>query len=372
MPKISKRLFSGSNHQVSKKVGMPPGSLIHIGEDHSRETEISQISYSALGVETRILDSVAALRHYQTGEAITWLNIAGLADIKAIEAIGQHFDIHRLVLEDILNTHQRPKCEHHDNFIYLVLKSLVVPESGADSAAIQGLKSGIQYQQISILLLDRLVITFEESSSSALDHIKQRLNNSSGRFRSQGSDYLAYEILDSIIDQYFEYEEYMAEQIDDVEEELLINPTNDTLIRIQRLKRELIKIRRIISPLRELLNGLLRSDSPLIHAGTHIYLRDVFDHCLRIAEMLDSYRDMTTGLLDIYISSISNRMNEIMKVLTIFASIFIPLTFITGIYGMNFDDMPELHWPWAYPALWGLFISIAGGLLVYFKRRHWL
>ena len=144
MPKISKRLFSDSNHQVSKKVGMPPGSLIHIGEDHSRETEISQISYSALGVETRILDSVAALRHYQTGEAITWLNIAGLADIKAIEAIGQHFDIHRLVLEDILNTHQRPKCEHHDNFIYLVLKSLVVPESGADSAAIQGLKSGIQ------------------------------------------------------------------------------------------------------------------------------------------------------------------------------------------------------------------------------------
>ena len=372
MPKISTRLFSGAKHRVSKKVGMPPGSLIHIGEDHSRETQISLISYGVRGVETRILDSVDALSHYQAGDAITWLNIVGLADIKAIEAIGQHFDIHRLVLEDILNTHQRPKCEHHDSFIYLVLTSLVIPEPGADRTVIQGLKSGIQYQQVSILLLDRFVITFEESASSALGHITQRLSNSSGRFRSQGSDYLAYEILDSIVDQYFEYEEYMAEQIDDIEEELLINPTSDTLIRIQRLKRELIKIRRVISPLRELLNGLLRSDSPLIHAGTAIYLRDVFDHCLRITEMLDSYRDMTTGLLDIYISSISNRMNEIMKVLTIFASIFIPLTFITGIYGMNFDDMPELHWPWAYPALWGLFISIAGGLLVYFKRRHWL
>ena len=372
MTETSKGKVAGPVRHVSRKGGLPPGSLIHIGEDHRTESRISLVSYGPKGIESRMLESIADLGDTQGADTVTWINIAGLADIEAVEAVGAQFGIHRLVLEDILNTHQRPKCEHHENFIYLVLKGLVVPKPGTEVADHQGLKSGIQYQQISILLLDKFVITFEETSGQTFDPIKQRLQTSRGRLRAMGSDYLAYELLDTIVDQYFEYEEYMAEQIEAVEEELLLNPTRETLIRIQRLKRELIKIRRVVSPLRELLNGLLRSDSNLIHSGTQIYLRDVFDHCLRITETLDSYRDMTTGLLDIYISSISNRMNEIMKVLTVFASIFIPLTFITGIYGMNFDNMPELQWPWAYPTLWILFVSIPGGLLVYFKRKQWL
>lgn len=352
--------------RVSKKRGLPPGSLIHVGTDHRHPALITLVDYNATGFSNRVVDSIEDLLPFKHSPSITWVNIGGLSNIALIEAIGEHFGIHRLVLEDILNTHQRPKCEEHEDFIYLVLRSINQAVSNEGNVATS------EYEQISVLLLDGFVFTFEEKPNETFEPIRRRINGSLERFSSLGSDYLAYVILDTLVDQYFDFEEAMAERIDDVEEILLHNPTADTLAGIQRLKRDLIKMRRAVTPLRELLNGVLRANTKLVKPATHIYFRDVHDHCLRITETLDTYRDMVTGLLDIYISSVSNKMNEIMKVLTVFASIFIPLTFITGIYGMNFDVMPELHWPWAYPLLWVGFICIPVVLLTYFKRKRWL
>jgi magnesium transporter len=221
-------------------------------------------------------------------------------------------------------------------------------------------------------VLDNFVVTFKEKTDDIFVPLKQRISNSKGRIRNLGSDYLAYAILDTIVDQTFSLLDSLDEMLESTEEELLTNPTSGTLVSIQRIKRELIYIRKSVSPLREMLATIMRSDSILIQEKTNIYFRDVYDHALRITESIESYRDMLSGLLDIYISSVSNKMNEVMKVLTIFASIFIPLTFIAGIYGMNFEYMPELKWKWAYPVLWVLFISIPVVLLIYFKNKKWL
>jgi magnesium transporter len=351
--------------RVSRKRGLPPGSLVHVGTDHQQPARITLVDYSPAGYSSRVVDTIDDILPFRYTPSLTWVNIGGLSDIALMEAIGEHFGIHRLVLEDILNTHQRPKCEEHDKYIYLVLRSI--------SQAVGGeVTSADPYEQVSIVLLDNFVFTFEEQPGENFEPIRRRIQSSLGRFCGLGTDYLVYVILDTLVDQYFDFEEAMAERIDAVEEILLHNPTAETLAGIQRLKRDLIKVRRAVTPLRELLNGVLRANTALVNPATHIYFRDVYDHCLRITETLDTYRDMVTGLLDIYISSVSQKLNEIMKVLTVFASIFIPLTFITGIYGMNFDVMPELHWPWAYPLLWVGFICIPVILLTYFKRKRWL
>ena len=266
------------------------------------------------------------------------------------------------MLEDILNTHQRPKFEEHEDYIYIVLKGLLPTDD----------YFSVNYEQISILLFKNFVFTFKEKIDDSLAPVAKRIVGSKGRFRSLGTDYLTYAILDLIVDQNFVVIDFLAEVIDALEEEILANPTVKTLKSIQTVKREIISIRRFISPLRELLSSLLRTDSHLIQQSMLIYYRDVLDHVLRVYESLDSYRDILTNLLDIYNSSISNKMNEVMKVLTVFTSIFIPLTFIVGIYGMNFEYMPELKWRWAYPTLWVAFLIITVTLLVYFKKKKWL
>jgi len=347
---------------ISDKAGMPPGTLVHVGDTHEAESRITVIDYSKENIEERIIGSIDEILPYLDSNTVTWLNIEGLKDIIPIESVGRILNIHPLVLEDILNTHQRPKFEEHDNYLYIVLKSLSVENSTLS----------IGYEQISILMLNNLVVTFKEKKDDIFIPLMQRLKNGKGRIRNMGSDYLTYAVLDTIVDQMFFIIDSIDEIIETTEEHLLVNPTSGSLSAIQQIKRELIYIRKSISPLREVLAAIPRSDSPLIQEKTHIYFRDVYDHVLRITETIESHRDMLTGLLDIYMSSVSNKMNEVMKVLTVFASIFIPLTFIAGIYGMNFEYMPELKWKWAYPALWISFISIPVVLIIYFKRKKWL
>ena len=354
--------MSDSVTNISEKYGMSPGSLVHVGNVLEAESRMSIIDYSNENLDEQSIKSVNEILPYIDKETVTWLNVEGLNDVEHIESIGSILNIHPLVLEDILNTHQRPKFEEYDHYLYIVLKKLTLGNE----------KFSVSYEQISILVLDNFVVTFTEKSGDLFEPLKQRLMNSKGRLRNMGSDYLTYAILDTIVDRIFVLLDVLDETIESIEEELLTNLTSATLAIIQQLKRDLIYIRNSISPLRELLAAILRSDSPIIEERTNIYFRDVYDHALRITESTESYRDMLSGLLDIYMSSVSNKMNEVMKVLTVFAAIFIPLTFIAGIYGMNFEYMPELKWKWAYPALWIAFITIAVILLIYFKKKRWL
>ena len=347
---------------TSEKAGMPPGSLVYVGNVLEAESRMSIIDYSKELIEEQDVQSIEEILPFIDKNTITWLNIEGLGNVKLIESIGRMLNIHPLVLEDILNTHQRPKYEEYDDYLYIVLKKLALKDE----------EFSVSYEQISILVLDNFVVTFKEQKDDVFNPLKQRLKNGKGRLRNMGSDYLAYGILDTIIDQTFALLDSLDEMIESTEAVLLTNPASETLATIQRLKRELIYIRKSISPLRDMLSAIVRTDTILIQEKTNIYFRDVYDHVLRITESIESYRDMLSGLQDIYLSSLSNKMNDVMKVLTVFASIFIPLTFIAGIYGMNFEYMPELKWKWAYPTLWISFISIPVILFIYFKKKKWL
>ena len=348
---------------VSKKSGLPPGSLIHVGDTLENVTSMYLIDYSKDDVEEQQFKSIDEILKYKDSDSVTWVIIEGLTNVEIVERIGTIFGIHQLVLEDILNTHQRPKFEEYDDHLFIVLKCLL-PEDGQFT---------VNYEQISLLVLKNFVFLFKEKKDDIFFPVQQRIRTRKGRLRSQGADYLAYTILDNIVDQNFILIDSLDEAVTSLEDSLLgSEPTKDMLNQIQRLKREIISIRRHVSPIRELMAAMLRSESELINDKTHIYLRDVSDHAIRVTESIESYRDILTGLLDIYTSSVSNKMNETMKVLTIFASIFIPLTFLAGIYGMNFEYMPELQWKWAYPTLWAVFISIPVVLLIYFKRKKWL
>lgn len=348
---------------VADKSGLPPGTLIHIGEKHASKCKISVTQYNAETLIHHEITSIAELKQLQNNELITWVNVDGLSDVHIVESIGQELNIHPLVLEDILSTHQRPKLEEYEDFIYLVIKGISLSQEK---------DFNLHYEQISILLLANHVITFKEKADNTFDPIYSHLQNRNGRLRQLGSDYLAYVILDTIVDEYFVVEDSLDEIIDPLEDSILFNSNKEMLQTVQQIRRGLISMKRNISPLRELLATIQRADTPLLREKTLRYYGDVYDHVLRVTDALESYRERISAMHDIYLSSISNKMNETMKILTIFASIFIPLTFIAGIYGMNFEYMPELKWRWAYPTLWVIFITIGVGLLVFFKKKKWL
>ncbi len=354
--------MSESLSYASEKSGLPPGSLVHVGEVHEHEHKITVIDYNKTTLTRSTIKTIEELLPYQSTDSITWVIIDGLKDVSIIDAIGQHFDIHALILEDILNTHQRPKFEEFDDYLYIVIKAISLSVDAFN----------VEYEQVSLLLLDKFVFTFKEKPDAIFDPIFTRLNNDKSHLRNLGTDYLTYIIMDTIVDEYFSLQDTFDELIETVEDELLTNPSSQTLNTIQKIKRELIFLRRSVSPMRELLASIQRSESSLLHDKTKRYFGDIYDHVIRITEAMESYRDLIAGMLDIYLSSLSNKMNETMKVLTVFASIFIPLTFIAGVYGMNFEYMPELKWRWGYPALWAVFISVSVFLLRYFKKKNWL
>lgn len=347
---------------ISLKTGLDPGSLIHVGETLVEQTVIRLVDFTSERVIDKQIHQIEELFPFKKTDSITWLNIQGLSNIEHIQAMSDLFNIHPLVLEDILNTQQRPKFEAYDDYLFIVLK--------AQDLNLAELYVG--YEQVSILVMKNLIITFKEKPDSLFEPIVKRIQNPQSRFRNQGTDYLLYSLLDIIVDQGFEILDAFEDSIEALDEEVLNHPTQETLIKIQTVKRELIEMRRATLPLKDLVNGILRSDNKLLKGDNLIYFRDVYDHILRVNDIIDTYRDLLGGLLDIYMSSISQRMNEIMKVLTIFSTIFIPLTFFAGVYGMNFSNMPELETTWGYYAMWGFFITLAASMLALFRRNKWI
>lgn len=346
----------------SKKAGLPPGTLVHVGEKKLETVRITYIDYNERNFQEEQVATIEECFPFKQTPTVTWINIDGIHDTSIIEKLGGHFDLHPLILEDILSTGQRPKCEDYGNYIYTVLKMLSYDEKDEK----------IRAEQVSLVLGSNFVISFQESIGDVFEQIRDRLRNHKGRIRKMASDYLAYALIDAVVDSYFIILEKLGEKIESMEEQLVAEPTNKTLRQIHSVKQELIFLRKSVWPLRELINILEKTESPLIKKSTRVYLRDVYDHTIQVIDTVETFRDMVSGMLDIYLSSISNRMNAVMKVLTIIATIFIPLTFIAGIYGMNFKYMPELGWRWGYAAILLVMAVVAVIMLIYFKKKKWL
>jgi magnesium transporter len=347
----------------SEKAGLPPGSLVHIGEQKTEETKITILDYDEERLQEKEIETVDECLAFKDTPTVTWINVEGIHEVEILEKLGDGFGLHPLTVEDILNTDQRPKMEDFGDYIYVVLRVISHDEISGE----------IVTEQTSLILATNLVISFHEGAEGdVFDPVRERIRTGKARMRNMGADYLAYTLVDAIVDNYFAVLEKLGEDIEFLEDELVTNPMPETLQAMHDLKREMIFLRKSVWPLREVVNALERGESPLIKESTQIYLRDVYDHTIQVIDAVETLRDTLSGMLDIYLSSISNRMNEVMKVLTIIATIFIPLSFMAGIYGMNFQFMPELGWPWAYPMLWLIMIAIAVVMLIYFRRRKWL
>ena len=347
---------------IRKKTGLPPGSLVFTGKQHADTVSIDITDYDKENLNELRTGNIEDCFSYRDSSTITWINIKGVHDSGLISNLGEYFEIHPLVLEDILNTNQRPKIEVFDNYLFIVLKMLSYNEE----------KNVVDSEQVSLIMGPGYVISLQEKEEDIFDPLRERLRKGKGRIRTVGADYLAYAILDVITDNYFLMLEKLGEQMEEFEERLLRGPDQETLKQLYVLKRETLLIRKSVWPLREVVTQLERSESPLIAKGTLPFIRDLYDHIIRIIDTVETHRDMTAGLIELYLSSISNRMNEVMKVLTIIATIFIPLTFIAGLYGMNFANMPELEWPWAYFAVLFIMLVIGAGMLFYFRRKRWI
>ena len=342
------------------RVGSAPGTLEHIGEKRIEQPRMTLMTYGGDSLDEQEIQVLT--RFPEPTDTVAWLNIDGIHDLTMIEQIGQCFGIHPLTQEDIVNTGQRPKVEEFDDYLFLVLKMLRYDET----------KEIIVAEQVSVILGSNWLISFQEMQGDVFDPVRERLRRGKGRIRIAGSDYLAYTLIDAVVDHYFHILEKIGLKIENLEERITDSPQQKRLHLIHFLKREVIFLRKQIWPLREMVNHLAKEDSPLIRETTHIFLGDVYDHVVQCLDTIESYRDLLTSMLDLYLSMVSNRMNEVMKVLTIIATIFIPVTFVAGIYGMNFKYMPELEWRWGYAMAWGLMLAIVGGLLIYFKRKKWL
>ena len=344
-----------------KKAGQSPGTLMHIGERRAESVRITVIDYDEQTYQEKELAKIEECLVFKTTPTTTWINIDGLHQMEIIEKIGKFFDLHPLILEDILNTNQRPKVEEYENCIFVVLKMLTYDEENRR----------IRTEQISLVLGANYVISFQESIGDVFGPVRERIKTGRVRIRKSGADYLLYALTDSIVDHYFVVLEKLADKIEALQEQVASDPSEKLLHNIHELKREMIYLRKSVWPVREMMNGLTRMENSLIKQTTEIFLRDVYDHAVQVIDTTETYREMVAGMLDVYLSSISNKMNSVMKVLTIIATIFIPLTFVAGIYGMNFEFMPELKWHWAYPAVWLVMATITLGMLFYFRNKRW-
>jgi magnesium transporter len=346
----------------SRKAGLPPGTLVHIGEKKAETVRITYIDYDEQSFQEKQVSNIEECLKLKDTPTVSWINIDGLHDIELLEKLGRGFELHPLILEDILSTGQRPKFEDYEKYIFIVLKMLSFSEE----------TQSVEAEQVSLILGPNYVISFQERIGDVFEHVRDRIRNAKGRIRKMGADYLAYTLLDATVDNYFVILERLGEKIESMEEEVVSDPTEKTIRQIHSLKREMISLRKSVWPLRELIGGLQKSESSLIKETTDVYLRDVYDHTIQIIDTIESFRDMVSGMLDIYLSSLSNKMNAVMKVLTIIATLFIPLTFVAGIYGMNFKYMPELEWRWGYAAALLVMLVIAAIMLIYFRRKKWL
>jgi magnesium transporter len=354
MPKLMKKR--------SKKAGLPPGTLIHIGERKTEEIKITIMDYNETQFQEKEAKTFEECFPYKGRPTVTWINVDGIHQVQTLEKLGECFELHPLTLEDILNTDQRPKIEDFGEYMYVVLKMFSYDDKSSE----------ILIEQVSLILGANFVLSFQENVGDVFNPIRERIRSGKGKIRKMGADYLVYALLDAIVDNYFIILEKIGEQIEFLEEKLVINPVPETLNIIHKLKKEMLFFRKSVWPLREVISVLERGESQFIKGSTKIFLRDVYDHNIQIIDTIETLREMLSGMLDIYLTGISNRLNAVMKVLTIIATIFMPLTFIAGVYGMNFKFMPELEWRWGYPLILFVMITIGILMLFYFKRKKWL
>jgi magnesium transporter len=349
----------------SAKAGLPPGTLVYIGERKTDHVRLTLIQYRDGFFNRQELNTVDEfLTVYAAAEpgTITWLDMAGLHDLQVIEHIGKACQLHPLLLEDIVNTEQRPKREDYGNVVYLILKMLCLDAPG----------TGVLSEQVSIVMGERLLLSFQENGTDVWAPLRDRLRTGKGRLTATGADYLLYSLVDAVVDNYFSVLEFMGEKLEQIEDRLLAAPSPDTLRDLHALKREMLSVRRATWPLREVLSGLERGDSTLIAASTRLYMRDVYDHVVQVIDTLETLRETVAEMLDVYLSSMSNRMTGVMKVLTIITTIFMPLSFIASVYGMNFRHMPGLDSRWGYPLVLSLMAAIGLLMIVLFRRKRWL
>lgn len=348
--------------KYQKQIGQIPGTLVYTGEKSDKKFNVQCFDYTKDNIEESILLNIEEAINYKETESVTWINIEGLKYTDEIENIGRQYGLHPLILEDIVNTTQRPKIDEYENYIFIVLKMLYYNKD-----------ENIVIEQVSFVLGENYVLTFQESEGDVFGSIRDRLRLNRGRIRGMKSDYLLYALIDAVVDNYFTIIETLGNKIEDLETDLFTGTVREDInIEVQQLKREILKVRRAIFPLREIINRIEKGDYPFIFKRTITYFRDIYDHLVQVTENLDIYREMIWSLMDMYMTTISNKMNEVMKLLTIIATIFIPLTFIAGIYGMNFENIPELHYKYSYYILWGIMIMIFLGMIYYFKKKKWL
>ncbi|MEI7433767.1 MAG: magnesium/cobalt transporter CorA [Methanomicrobiales archaeon] len=353
--------MSRQRHKLSNRAGQPPGTLRVKGETGDVPVKITVIDYDAAHFQEKQVHQITECFPFKDTDTVTWINVDGLGNTNVIEELGKCFTIHPLILEDLLNTEQRPKMEDLETYIYLNLKMLSYLESDIE----------VKVEHVSMIIGSNFLISFQEDIGDIFDPVRERIRKD-GRIRKFGPDYLAYALIDSIVDNYFVVMEKLEGRVEDLEEELVINPTQDSLHKINHLKKDMIFLRKSVWPLREVINNLERSESALIKESTTIYLRDVYDHTIQVIDTLETFRDMVSGMIDIYPSGLSYKMNEIMKVLTLIATIFIPLTFVVGLYGMNFRNMPEIEWEYGYYSVLVIMVIMVTVMLAYFRRKKWI
>ena len=359
---IKRNRFLQKRPKSGKALHQPPGTVTYVGSKERSTTLLEVMDYNGEQLERFNSDSPEDAFRFERPDRTSWINIDGLSNTIEIEKLGKYYELHPLIMEDIVNTNQRPKIDEYPDYIFIVAKMLYFRENGQ-----------LENEHISFVLGKDYVLTFQEAGGDVFDGVRERLVKGKGRIRSRGADYLVFALLDAIVDNYFVVIEEMIDKIEVLEEQLLnSSPSDDTTFRIQDLKRTMLRIRRAVLPLREVVSRFQKSDHQLVQEQTSHYIGDLNDHMVQITENIEIYREMSWGLMDMYMTTISNKMNEVMKVLTIMASIFIPLTFLVGVYGMNFEYMPELEWKYSYPVLLGFMFLILIAMLLYFKRKRWL
>ncbi len=345
---------------AENKLGKSPGTIAHVIESVSKDTSFEIFEYSPESLKERRSTSIPDLTNLKKSDETTWISIFGLAELDKLHQIKELANIHSLTLEDILNPGHRPKVEFFEDYVFVVMKMLSLSENG-----------DVQSEQVSFVFGDNFVLTFEEKAGDIFDSVRDRIRSGKGRIRGEQADYLLFALIDIIVDNYFVILESLALELEEYELQLLQMDSEFDIKSVHETKMNLFYQRKLAWPLREISNGLLRSETNLIRPSTKVFFQDIYDHSVQIIETTETLRDVVLGITDLYMSTVSNRTNEIMQTLTIIATIFIPLTFIAGVYGMNFEYMPELKWEWGYPAVWVLMIVSALLMLGYFKRKKW-
>jgi len=351
-----------SSDKRSQKAGVAPGTVVHVGARRAEKVRITVIDYGEKLFEERVVTDVEECRVFKDRPTVTWINIDGLHDIEVIEKIGRMFGIHPLVLEDIVNTHQRPKMENYNDYIYCVVKMITHILGGAQ----------LDVEQVSFILGKNFLISFQEKEGDVFESTRERIRSSKGRVRSAGPDYLLYSLIDAIVDNYFTILENLGEQLENLEARAIANPTRASLRQMHSIKTQFIYLRKAVWPLREVLSGLQRAESSLIAETTGVYLRDAYDHTIQVIDNVETLRDMATVMMEIYVTAVGNKLNEIMKVVTIIATLFMPITFLASLYGMNFEFMPLLHSPYGFPIMLVLMLVSCLALLMYFRKKRWI